>query len=105
MEQILLSERLTRAQKYVADGRRRLDCQRELVGLIKESGRDAEDAENLLEQIAAAHALNLAKLRRLKAAIARLKASGDAPSSSNRQARAAPASDLKSLHADFPLTG
>jgi hypothetical protein len=34
----LLLERLARAEKHVANGRRRLDCQRELVLLIKESG-------------------------------------------------------------------
>jgi len=105
MEQTLLFERLARAEKYVADGRRRLDCQRELILLIKESGRNAEDAENLLEQMAAAHALNRAKLRRVKAAIGRLNACGDRRSSAGGHARGGPSRELKSLRADFPLTG
>lgn len=101
MEQVLLLERLARAEKHVADGRRRLDCQRELVMLIKESGRDAEDAENLLQQLAAAHALNFAKLQRARAALARLKTSLDTGSSAGECAGRAPSAQLTSLPADF----
>jgi hypothetical protein len=87
MEQMLLVERLVRAKKHVADSRRRLDCQRELVTLIKESGRGAETAENLLRQLAAAYALNLAKLQRIRASFARLNAAADAASHTDHRSR------------------
>jgi hypothetical protein len=97
--EIRLVERLAQAEKHVADGRRRLDCQRELVLLIKESGRDTQAAENLLEQLAAAHALNLAKLKRVQAALERLNAA-DAPSSDGARTCRGPASQLRSVRSD-----
>jgi hypothetical protein len=77
MEQALLLERLARAEKQVAGGRRRLNCQRELVLLIKVTGRDAKDEENLLQQLAATHAFDLAKLQRVKSALAHVEVRGD----------------------------
>jgi hypothetical protein len=71
MEQILLLGRLAQAEQRVADGLRRLNYQRELVMLIRESGRHAENAEDLMRELATAHAWNLAKLQRVRAALAR----------------------------------
>lgn len=77
MDRALLLQHLAQARRRLADGKRQVERQRQIILMLRGCGRDITEAQALLERFTEAQALYLQKLLSVRVEVASRQREGE----------------------------